>query len=38
MENSVFVIFVIGCVVFGVTIGAAFLALVASDYPDEPNA
>jgi hypothetical protein len=28
-------IFVFGCIVFGITIGASFIALIASDYPDE---
>ncbi len=36
MDNSVIPIFVVGCAVFAVTIASAFLALIASDHPDEP--
>ena len=28
-------IFIVGCAVFAMTIGAAFLALIASDHPEE---
>ena len=28
-------IFVVGCAVFGLTIGSAFVALLASDHPNE---
>lgn len=27
-------IFVVGCAVFGITIGSAFVALIASDHPN----
>lgn len=37
MENSSILIFVIGCAVFAVTRSAAFLALIASDHPNEPE-
>lgn len=35
MDASLLPIFVVGCAVFGVTIGAAIIALIASDHPDE---
>jgi len=37
MNDSVVPIFIVGCAVFAMTIGAAFLALIASDHPDEPS-
>ncbi len=30
-------IFVFGCVVFGVTIASAFIAAIASDHPDDAS-
>ena len=30
-------IFVFGCAVFGITVSAAFIALIASDHPNEPD-
>jgi len=30
-------IFMFGCAVFGVTIGAAFCALIATDHPEEEH-
>lgn len=35
MDDSLLPIFVVGCAVFGVTIGAAIIAFIASDHPDE---
>lgn len=35
MDDSSFLIFVVGCAVFATTIGAAFIALIASDHPEE---
>lgn len=35
MGNSF--IFVFGCVVFGVTIASAFIAVMASDHPDDAS-
>lgn len=37
MDDNAFFIFVVGCVVFATTIGAAFTALIASDHPEEPD-
>jgi hypothetical protein len=28
-------IFMFGCIMFGITIGAAFCALIATDHPEE---
>jgi len=30
-------IFIFGCIVFGITLGAAFVALLATDHPNEPE-
>jgi hypothetical protein len=35
MNEHTVIIFVVGCAVFAVTVAAAFLALIASDHPDE---
>jgi hypothetical protein len=35
MDDNLLPIFVVGCAVFGVTIGAAIIALIATDHPDE---
>lgn len=37
MNASLVPIFIVGCAVFAITIGAAFLALIASDHPDQPQ-
>jgi hypothetical protein len=37
MQDNVVIIFMVGCVVFAVTVCSAFLALIASDHPDEPG-
>jgi len=35
MDDSVYLIFMVGSVVFAITIGAAFTALIASDHPED---
>ncbi len=37
MDDRTFLIFVIGCIVFTITLVAGFFALIASDHPDEPK-
>ncbi len=36
MDERIFLIFVVGCAVFAISISAAFLALIASDRPEDP--
>jgi hypothetical protein len=37
MQDNVMIIFMVGCVVFAVTVSSAFLVLIASDRPDGPD-
>jgi hypothetical protein len=37
MHDNVIIIFMVGCIVFAVTVCSAFLALSASDHPDTPG-
>ncbi len=37
MQDNVLIIFMVGCVVFAVTVSSAFLALIASDHPEGPD-
>lgn len=37
MDDRTFLIFIVGCIVFTVTLAAGFFALIASDHPNEPR-
>jgi len=37
MDERSVLIFAFGCVVFGITVASAFIALVATDHPERPK-